>query len=376
MILQQNNNEMAGIYLICKNTCQFESPKNFGVSHLLEHMICNSYEHKQTEYSRLALNTNAFTSNDYVCFFITGLHDILKAKGKEFFDLLYNYVPTYEHFAKEMPIVCQEYDDYFSNPVANMFGNLYSKKMGRIYPIGTRAALSTIEFEDIKDFYEKYYTLSEVIIVNKYNDNYDIHGEGTTLIPKTYNTYFDHYESCPINEASEDMVYINKEIIPFTDDAYLLSFISRMLSEGLDSPLYKVVREEKGLVYGIYADDVQIQNLGQLFAIATSSHKDKKSVIEEAIRSVINNPDKYMTKDRFTDIHENSRISRIINEQNPTNFNYLSYKYINDSRYSVLKNLEKITYENVMDYYNRFILTSDNYEMITHSEVNNKEKVV
>lgn len=361
---------MAGVYLIYKNPCFFEEKKNFGVSHLLEHMVCDNLEDMLQTYSRMAIEQNAFTSKGYVCFYMTGLYEVIAGQAKDFYDRITSYKPTMEHFVKEMPIVCQEYDDYFSNTDNNFYLNLFAKKAGYVPPIGTREALSTIEFTDVQEFFDKYFKLSEVICVNNNNDSYGIATpELVSLETKESAKNFDLFEPTPINEASENMAFVNNKLIPI-DEPYMLGFISKMLSDGLDSPLYKVVREERGLVYGISSNATYLRHDGQLIITSVSVHADRKQAVEDAIKEVFFNPDKYMTKDRFKDMYDNTVLRSRVREQNPISFAFIESKYLDYENTGLHKNIDKIHYDGVMDYYKKYLLDKDNFSLITHSDIN------
>jgi predicted Zn-dependent peptidase len=370
LILQKIDNELAGVYLIYKNPCFFENKSNFGVSHLLEHMICNSLDDKLSEYSRMAIENNAFTSKAYVCFYMTGLYEVVKTQAKDFFNRITSYKPIEKDFAKEMPIVCQEYEDYFSNTDNNFYLNLFAKKAGFIPPVGTREALSTIEFEDVDSFYKTYFKLSEVICVNKEHDNFGIIApEMVSLETKDYERNFDLLEKTPINKASENMIWVNNKLLP-EEEPYITGFISKMLSDGLESPLYKVVREEKGLVYGISSNNPYIRHYGQLFIVSVSVSSDKKQAVGDAIKEVIFNPDKHMTKDRYRDMYDNTVLRAKIREQNPISFSFIESKYLDYDNTGMYRNIDKIYYDNVMEYYKKYIMDESNFDLITHSEIN------
>lgn len=374
MITQQkNNNEMAGVYLIYRNTCHFENKDTYGVSHILEHMICNSLESKENEYMSFAIVSNAFTSKDFVCFHMTGLHDILKKTAKEYFDLVSNYVPSEEHFEKEIGIICQEYEDSFASPSFNAFSNLSSKKFGDIFPIGIRPVLEKISFEEVVDFYDKYFKLNQAIIINKDNDTYGITGDGCfsrVIEPSLHNEFF-YSEKCEVNDLSQDMFLISDKMIPFDNKSYILPFISKMLSEGLSSPLYKQVREEKHLVYAINSEAAYYKLLGQNFIVNTTASIDKVNDIKNEILYVLNNPEKFLTQKYFNEIKENTRIRKIIREQNKTSINSVSINFLEDKRISFQDKLDIINYDEVMNYYDMYVHPKNvNYEFLTHRQIN------
>jgi predicted Zn-dependent peptidase len=358
---------------IYKNTCHFEDEKTFGVSHLLEHMICNAVDSKLEEYMSLAITKNAYTSKDHVCFYISGINEILKTKAKEFFDLTTNYVPTEEDFEKEIGIVCQEYQDSFATPRFNAYFNFSSQQLGYVYPIGIRPALETISFEDTLKFYNDYFKLNEIIIINKDGDNYGIEDKTEKEItPVVYNGY-KYFEECNINEMSQNMFMALKNLIPFEDNNFYIPFIAKILSEGLSSPLYKVLREEKSLIYFLDVSAVYYKMLGNGFIINVASSTEKAGQIKESIFEVLNSPDKYFTKDYFEKIKENTRIRTIIREQDKANFNYIDIEYLTDKRVAFSKHLNEINYDELRSYYDTYIHPKKvTYEFLTHSEINSR----
>jgi predicted Zn-dependent peptidase len=167
------------------------------------------------------------------------------------------------------------------------------------------------------------------------------------------------------------MFLISDKMIPFDNKSYILPFISKMLSEGLSSPLYKQVREEKHLVYAINSEAAYYKLLGQNFLVNTSASIDKVNDIKNEILYVLNNPEKFLTQKYFNEIKENTRIRKIIREQNKTSINSVSINFLEDKRISFQDKLDIINYDEVMNYYDMYVHPKNvNYEFLTHRQIN------
>jgi predicted Zn-dependent peptidase len=81
----------------------FETSENYGTAHLMEHMICKSYDHMRSTLTRLSVDNNAYTSNNHVVFWFKGLNESLKELGQELYNSITKgeYVATREAFEIE-----------------------------------------------------------------------------------------------------------------------------------------------------------------------------------------------------------------------------------------------------------------------------------
>jgi len=350
-IFEKTENEMSAVYVAYESPVANEDSSSHGISHLLEHIICESTTDIEEEYDENCLETNAFTSDNYVVFYLSGLSEKLAKYKDDFIRRITKYEPKEEDFAKQLPIVTQEYNDYFQDDFKSTYTNYLSKFFGYICPIGTKEALVNLKFQDVIDFKNKYFSApSKILVVDKEDNVSRLNDKWANLTPfkKTYN-YIN--KDCEVNDLSVGFVSSSSTIYSSSDD-FNLNIIAKMLGYGLKSPLYQNLREKSSLCYWVSCFDQTVRD-GNILIIATSTKDENIQKIEDGIKEIIFNPTKYLTEERFNLMLNNTKTRIKMNQQYKHEFGYLD-PYFNPTL-SLSKNIDKINYTDVMNYYTRNI---------------------
>ncbi len=135
-----------------------------------------------------------------------------------------------------------------------------------------------------------------------------------------------------------------------SQDFSYITFINAMLSMGLSSPLYKEVREKKGLVYYIRCSQSRLNKQG-ITQITTQTSSNNFESVVDSVRLVLKNPTKHLTEERFQTI-KNSYLIRL--EKDKINrFNNVS-RWINPKDWSIKEIINTITLDKVMEIYEKY----------------------
>jgi len=346
-IYEKTYNEMAGVYLAFESPAMNESPKNFGISHLLEHMICEATDDMEETYDENCVNTNAYTGKGEVVFHMTGLSDRVGMFRDDYVKRILSYEPTEKHFLKQKPIVTQELNDWFDDSFKSTYTNYLSKYHGFVTSIGTRESLESITFEDVVEFKKNYFSSPSKIIVADKSD-FDIDCPVAPKIPKEINLHQNVNKDSEINLKSLGMIGGSAPISENRDD-YNLRMIVKMLGYGLKSPLYQRLREQESLCYWVYCFEQYIHNQNTVL-ICTSASMENYQRIQDGIFEVLYNPERYLTKERFNLMLNNTHALISVREQYRHGMDYLGFHFDKES-ISIKKNLDRINYDGVMDYY-------------------------
>ncbi len=341
-IFEKSTNKMAGIYIIYNASCLFETVENFGISHLIEHMVCESLKSVEIQYDIERIESNAFTGKEYVVFYLTGLLESVNKYKDDFKNRIINYFPKKEDFEKEIAIVKQEYNNYYSDSNFNAYCNYMSIKRGFIGPIGTRYALDKITFEDVCDFYTNNFWPIKIIEVS----DFDYKSEEEIFRSCEMNKGYFSPQIAKVDNNSLPMIYGFKES-NIEEDHYLNNFVINMLSYGLRSPLYKI-REENHLVYYV---SMYENTYGNKFTnlITTQSKKENKVKIFDIINSIVNDENN-MSKERFDIIYQNTKNKLLIRQQ--MNYEWSNVQYYTQTN-NIKDNFNLITYEKVIEFYRK-----------------------
>jgi predicted Zn-dependent peptidase len=294
---------------------------------------------------------NAYTSSGEIVFYLTGLDEKVNKWKDEFLKLLGEFKITKEQFENERKIVIEEYLDAMNGQTELHQINLERKLFNDYGPIGLLEDLEKLRFLDIINFWElQYANPTKIINVSKNNDykNNEIDFVEHKINKKI--EFGNH--NAPLEKGNDfkdkSSLVILSPIIE--EDFAYVHFINAMLSLGLKSPLYQEIREKKGLVYYVHCYQARMNNQG-LNTIATQTSNKNIDAVIAAVKEVIENPKKYLTKERFDLVKDYYKVRMQKDE-------ILRYKnvnqYINPEGWSVYDIIDDVDFKKVQQVYKKY----------------------
>lgn len=347
----KSETELSGFYVVYNGSTNLEKPGWYGIAHLSEHLVCKAFDHLQEDFDRDGISWNAYTSTDNIVFYMTGLDEKINKWKYKFMELLSEFKITKEEFENEKKIVLEEYMDYFNNQTDSHILNLNRKIFNDYDPIGLKQDLINLKYMDIIKFWELQYTKPSKIInvsnKNPYKNN--LIDFDDRIIDRTikFGKYDVPYE-INNNFSGKSSIVILSPVIE--EDFNYVNFINSMLSVGLKSPLYQEVREKKGLVYYIncYQSRVNKQSIN---TISTQTSESNFDLVVDSISEVINNPDKYLTKQRMELMKDfysvRKRKSDILRHDNVN-------QWIDPENWSIYSMVDKVDYNKIREVYDKY----------------------
>ena len=347
----KSETELSGFYVVYEGSTNLEKKGWFGISHLMEHLMCKNFDHLQEDFDKDGIDWNAYTSSNEIVFYLTGLDEKVNKWKGEFMDLLGEFNVTKEQFENERNIVLEEYMDCFNDQTQTHMLNLSRKLFGDYDPIGLKEDLEKLKYMDCLNFFELQYAKPTKIINVSKNKPY----KNNTIdfakrdIKKTIE-FGDNDATLELSNEFKDKtsIAILSEIIE--EDFAYIHFINAMLSLGLKSPLYQEIREKRGLVYYVHCYQSRVNNQG-LNTISTQTSNKNYNAVVESVKEVITNPDKYLTKERFDLVKDYYKVRMAKDE-------ILRYKnvnqYINPEGWSVYEILDKVNMKKIKEVYKKY----------------------
>lgn len=343
--------DLSGFYVVYEGSTNLEKPGWYGLSHLMEHLLCKSFDHLQEDFDKDGIDWNAYTSSNEIVFYLTGLDEKVNKWKKKFVDLLTTFNITKEQFENERKIVLEEYMDSFNDQTQSHMLNLSRKLFNDYSPIGLRQDLENLKFMDCLNFFELQYTKpTKIINVSKHKDFKDKGIEFQERKIVTNLSFGEHETPMELNNEFKDKTSIAILSPVIEEDFAYVHFINAMLSLGLKSPLYQEVREKKGLVYYVHCYQSRVNDKGINNISTLTSNKNFKEVVE-AVKTVITNPDKYLTKERFNLVKEYYQVRK---QKDDINRYAAVNQYINPKGWSVYDILDEITLKKVREVYDKY----------------------
>lgn len=299
--------DISSLVFIYNGATNFEKKGIYGIAHLMEHLFCKKFEHLQPKLLSEGIDWTAYTTDNRIVFSFEGLEENLSKLRPDILKAFYApFRLTPATLKKEKAIVGEEYDGVFSDLGSAHYHLFLRRYYSHFGAIGLKEDIMCITVKDCNEFYDKQYSCPDIII------NSSRH----FVLPETYQTK-DRYEvkrEFVLNKPKDDteIEIINRALAAETKnifvfqaidekDAAMAACVSDVLALDLPSPLYKEVREKRGLVYGIGAGVLRVGTLNGIMISAQTNTKNTTKVIA-TVDMILKNPEKYITKSRVDDV--------------------------------------------------------------------------
>ena len=351
-----SNLDYSGFYILYRVGAINEIKGLRGASHFLEHLICHNLDHLLDEFSFYRIDSNAFTTNNFVGFMYQGIEKYLAPYRGEIIDKIVNGGLDETKFENEKNIIIQEYKQYFIDKLDSNILNSERLYFNFYGALGELEDLENLTYEMCLEHYNKYFINPLIVNIAKEKYTHFNYNQITTreeydaIINSYHETCFkpvfniDKYDVKVENISSDNNVgvaFISKE----SEKIALLGFITNILNTGLTSPLYKELRENNGLVYSVSSSYDTVGNKA-IFSINTTTTEDNVEKVKKLITNIMSEPSKYVSEEWFNTIKSSIKISGEVKEI----FRYKDFGYfINSSDKLPINILKTITYEDVLN---------------------------
>jgi predicted Zn-dependent peptidase len=347
----KSQTDLSGFYVVYEGSTNLEKKGWYGISHLMEHLMCKNFDHLQEEFDKDGIDWNAYTSSNEIVFYLTGLDEKVNKWKGEFMDLLGQFNVTKEQFENERNIVLEEYMDAFNDQTQTHMLNLSRKIFNDYDPIGLRQDLEDLKFMDCLNYFELQYAKPTKIInvsKNKKYKNSEIEFAERQIVKNL--AFGDHKVPLELGNEFKDKTSLVMLSPIIEEDFAYVHFINAMLSLGLKSPLYQEIREKRGLVYYVHCYQSRMNQQG-INTIATQTSNKNFNACVDSVKEVISNPKKHLTKDRFDLVKDYYKVRQQKDE-------ILRYKnvnqWINPEGWSVYDIIDKVDFKTVKKVYDKY----------------------
>lgn len=289
---------------------RFEDAENAGVAHFFEHMVFKGTQKRPSpiqvmyELESIGAEVNAFTSQEYTCYYLKVLRENLDQGVDILTDAFVHSLLVEEEMDKERNVIKEEKKMYEDDPSSfaddMMLENLYpTDRYGRDI-IGSYKTLDAINSNVMKDFIKKHYNYENTSIVvagnvtheqvealvDKYFD-FDSYTHGVHD-PITYTQQkFEQAEYIFEREIQQTQLRLSTYGVPFMhEDMYRYIISMAILGDGFGSKLSNEVREKRGLAYSIYGYSSHWSRAGHI-TIGAGLQRDKVDEVKQITKDEI-----------------------------------------------------------------------------------------
>lgn len=290
-----------GIWI--KTGSRDEPEEKAGITHFLEHMLFKGTEKRTAFDIALSMESvggymNAFTSNEYTCYYIRSLDTQLERALDVLTDMVKNSNFPEDEVEKEKKVVIEEMKMYRDSPEDYLF-EAFSGEVFKNHPlgrpiIGFEETVNAFERDDlfryINNRYQPWNMLVSVAGNVKHEEVVKLvqeylgssNGELKSL-PDQDLTLYDAHKAVITKPIEQTHMIIGRRGLHFDhEDKYLLLLANTVLGGGMSSRLHQNVREKYGYCYSIGTFNQSYTDSG-LFGVYIGTDKDYVDHVRELI---------------------------------------------------------------------------------------------
>ncbi len=283
--------ESATVLVMAGAGSRYETKKNNGISHFLEHMAFKGTQKRPSAMSIASAidgiggEFNAFTGKETTGYYIKAQNSHLELCLDILSDMLQNMLLDEKEIEKEKGVIIEEINMYEDTPMRKL-GDIYENLLYGDTPLGWDIAgekdvIRSITRLDFLNYMGSLYSAHNLSVVVAGGINPE-KVEG--LVDRYFNNMkrFDLKKFDPITEAQSKPELLLKEkkteqihvaigvrtVDVNHEDKYPLSVLSAILGGGMSSRLFEEVREKRGLAYYVRTHSDHYMDAGSLTTLA------------------------------------------------------------------------------------------------------------
>ncbi len=299
------NTQTATVVVMVGVGSRYETEKEAGLSHFIEHMMFKGTEKRpktldiSEELDSIGGEFNAFTSSDKTAYYAKVDSKHLEIALDVVSDIFLNSKIENEEIEKEKGTIIQEINMIEDTPIVDVeivLGNLLYKKnpLGR-HIAGFKKTVSTFKRKDFTNYINRFYVANDTVVcvAGNFNEKKAL-GLTRKYFSKMKKGMKPKYEKVIESQKLPEMILKNKN----TDqthlilgsraydynhkDRFVLGLLSIILGGNMSSRLFTEVREKRGLAYQIRTSVDSFEDCGYVATQAGVNH-DKLEVTIETI---------------------------------------------------------------------------------------------
>ncbi len=296
---------------------RYETPKQAGLSHFLEHMFFKGTEKRPTtkEIAEAVDNvggaSNAFTGEEYTGFYVKVAKNHLERAADVVSDILLHPLFPQEEIERERGVIVEEINMYTDAPMQHV-NNIWQEALFGKHPLGQRIdgkeeTVRSFNRPDFLRYARKHYHTKNAIVIVSGNVNVekaqsligDMFGElsrGAETKPKKAPvripaTRFAH--ECRTHLDQTHMMVGVPGVSRGDRDQYAVGLLASILGGGMSSRLFLRIREREGLAYMVRTSSDEYVDAGS-FVTQAGVRTDKA---ERALALMLEEYDRVMDEE-------------------------------------------------------------------------------
>lgn len=361
-----------------------ETNFKLGTAHAVEHLVFKGTKNRtENEINEECDNIfgfqNAMTNYPYVIYYGTSLSTDF-VKGLELYsDIVLNPIFPKKGFNEEISIIKEELkewkDDIYQYCEDELLYNSFNKRRIKDLIIGNESSIASITLEDIKAFYNRYYTphnavisvvsslsFNEVVnIVETYFDSWS-----KTSLPIEKEIYEENNAGIFVKEISRNNGAKIQYCFPIDNlnitELKALSIFNALFGNGVSSLLYDEIRTKNGLSYEV-SSSIKKERGIKLFTISLGTSKENIDTCIDLINKLITRvkgTNEFFTPNQINKVSKNLSLKKELFLEKSIQLakELTTYELMfGDAKilYDEVQGLDKITKEEIMQVINKIL---------------------
>ena len=351
-IFVKSQTALASLNLVYLGKVVQEQPGFRGISHLAEHLISYGVRDCEPQYEKYGIMSNASTGPLSVSFYLQGLDRYIRKFGDDYIRRILSFEPSKELFERERKVVLEEYKDCFTDQISSYIYNQMRINYDYCGPIGYREDLEKLTYSDYIEFQRENFKAPDKLVFvgdREFEVNIDFASSDLRrnfILKNSTELQLENKNSFEEKAVIHLLAPIPQEDLPYGH------FAARLLSRGMDSPFFKLIREKHALAYFVHASASSMSIDSSTFDIITLVSKENKDFTFDLLESVMNDPEKFISRERFDDLYFAYNIS-MEKEEIERYINITKFILPIESRIDHIINNKLLTYESIIDFIKR-----------------------
>ncbi|EKD64929.1 MAG: peptidase M16 protein [uncultured bacterium] len=270
---------------------RYETKKNNGISHFLEHMAFKGTKKRPTAHKIASAidgvggEFNAFTEREYTGYIVKAPVAHLNLSLDVLSDMLQNSLLDKAEIEREKGVIIQELNLYEDTPSRNIL-DVYPRLLYGDTPMGRdvggeKEIIRKITREDFMNYLKSLYSSDNISVVvaggiktsevEKMVEGYfsKMKPFGTKSYEKIEEKQIKPHLSIKQKDTEQVNIAVGFRTVPVNhDDRYALEILASVLGGGMSSRLFSEIRERRGLAYSVYTSSEHYQDAGTLYTVA------------------------------------------------------------------------------------------------------------
>lgn len=270
-----------------------EKKSENGIAHMLEHMAFKGTENRTALDISKAIEDvggymNAYTSREMTAYYVRVLRKDVELAVDILSDILQNSVFDADEFAREQGVVLQEIGRSNDTPDDVVFDYFQETCFGD-HPmgwatLGTEDIIKSLKPEAVKAYMDRHYGVKNMVFSAAGRIDHD---QLCELVDKYFTKVSDKGDQTPLpagyvggdfrqtKDLEQVHVVLGLPTVNMFDPTYYdYMILASVLGGGMASRLFHEIREKRGLVYTISADQYSYTDAGMLTIYAGTSPKE------------------------------------------------------------------------------------------------------